>query len=267
MRKIIKVTSTGTPFGFSYWDQVANGCARKAILAKATGIPKIDATKGMFVGSAFACFMEMYRGGDIDETHRLELEVDEEVYGEVDESWKTEALRIITWYRENNEPHDMGKTLGTEVYLELKRPDGLRYTGAVDAIVDTTDIHIPHPLIGSPEPGIWLVDDKTVNTFYQPVARYYRNRLQFAYYGMLAKHSGYDIKGTLVNIVIKAKTPQRYVLCVPLKEAQMARTLSMLNKAHTILFNDALCMAADNSECFSYHSECVFSRTGLCNRK
>lgn len=198
--------------------------------------PDDDASKGIGTGTLFHAFMELhYRGLDFapDEVNFI---------GSYNEEHRIEAVRLAEWYIPRFPNYELGRTVGTEMWLPeppeaFAKPNkaqlvlrkrvldafGIEYCAILDTVhkLNKRDLQrIKHTRgITLEEPGIYLCDHKTEarDGFQDRLL----NSRQFT--GAMALWNlcrpAEPCRGMLVNVVVKTKEIWNALLFIPPPEA------------------------------------------------
>lgn len=217
------VPSTGTRYGPSYYS-TANLCMRKARLSaekRALGLDsdeeaEKDPTKNAYkrlVGQMCHALLAEYHGKGSLGNFVLPSDVPEQ-------SGSGEALRLFKSYRDVIRPDSFGRVLATE--LALPRPDTddadrllatfgdhvgtEEMSGGIDMVTEMEQPHadwLTNRGCAGVQPGNWIIDHKTSEKATD--GRYYLSGIQLPMYIVMMRAIGYDIKGAIINCIIRHK--------------------------------------------------------------
>lgn len=289
------LTSTGTDRGSGFQSNWLN-CPRRAALdyidsktrekkpEKERNPEEAGKPHKLVVGSLFHLFLRLYYGGtpfrSLDD--RIVWEDGSLVSATHPASYR-ESARLYAEYQLQSSPDDMGTPIGFETQLKVRITDGDSYrdvTGAVDRETQIEEVHRADALKRyglDLEPGLYLVDDKTESKTTDFDMKF-RMSLQFSQYMLIKEMElGTPVKGLLVNVFVKTKSPQRHVLLVPgLSQDERRMVLEMLAQVPTQKTLDELvsgviapeAFRANPTQCVSSwdNESCYWYRSGKCKR-
>ena len=196
---------TGTQWGSHFYEE-AGLCQRKAFLgrrkqeawdAKQLNEPDDEPRSiGKIVHAVFAAY---HKDGDVNIVLPSTGTSDKNT---------TEAIRLYGAYRQRFRPEHFGKVLDTEKLLESD-VFGCPTTCRTDMIVEMEFTDCARLSLSYLTPGVWIVDHKTTkarpsekNAIYG--AKYIYG-LQAPMNIVLARASGFDVKGWIANIIVRHK--------------------------------------------------------------
>ena len=193
-----------------------------------------------------------------------------------------EAHRLYMEYKLVASPDDLGIPTGFEVQLRSRlEADGdyREVSGALDRRVNVHPEHLEGFLRRyglELAPGRYIVDYKTESRRSGDFEVHFDMSLQFKYYMFLDElEQNSPCSGTLVNVFIKTKSPERHVLLVkPLTDDDRRMVLNMIEQTPTQKELDRLASGevqpeaykANPSACEYRGQVCWFLQNGKCKR-
>ena len=265
--------------GLSWWSSFTN-CPRRENLNNQLGLSQeeSDILTPTGVGSVFHKILEYYYRGELDK-----------IAWDLDNPNVVEALRLFGGYKLRFRPDEFGEVIGCEMDAvsgelsnapTLSGPLGVQpFSARFDMVVCVDDKALAS-LSGPPrylplmEPGVYIIDTKTMGLRPSDIDQKLRMRLQFTAYQMLWNNSQELIekygpcKGFIANCVVKHKMLHDgsffSVYCTPPSADQQQAVRSYLQycfalrEAHGENFANA-------SRCDTY-GICPHYTSGLCKR-
>lgn len=271
--------SESSPFGLSYWDRFQSGCMYQRvldkkyadlILAMELGAEDASATG---VGSAFHKIMEHYYRGTLGT-----VAFDDTVPNVI------EALRLYRAYSTRFPASEFGTVVGSEVEFSL--PTDLAvgmlgvpaFTGRLDLLVEIEQDKIEdlrrwdkRNLSGLTEPGVYILDHKTMGRKDRDVAKKFSNAFQFHAYQFAwdLLHPDKPVKGMIANCVVRHKELNDgsffSVFVPPPTPVQIRALRGHLSDSYAIY----LARGAEflnRSKCYDWGRECAHFTSGACDR-
>lgn len=263
--------SSASVAGMSYWSSF-HACPKQRYLDNLYGIGTDETEQeALGTGAVFHKLMELYYTNQLDQA---ELNLDN--------ANVVEGYRLFKGYKDLFPPDEFGEVIGCEFPFLIPEDYptnvvGVRpFTGRIDMVVRLDDTHVQRlretrnlPLM---EPGIYLLDHKTMKQKRQTVDIEMRERFQFHAY-MLAWDEFFGkkyglCKGFIANCVVKHKNlvPGSF-FCVfsPFPDSDQMTALAVyLQQAYELRsrWGD---QRANGDQCFKYRV-CNHFISGACKR-
>lgn len=215
----------GSGTGLSYYSKLLK-CPNQAYLDRqeAQEAGAISGNRG--VGTLYHAFMDLYFGGNYElqpsEVHFLRKDGQPQA---IDEVCRVEAERVFGWYKDSFGALSFGEVISTEQVVKdltadvVEGSDKTPFTVGLDLLVEVDDAarHLIKEQRGVDlsQNGVYVVDFKTEKALTMGLTDRFIHSIQMSAYQIVAKEVlGYDVKGALVDVVIKTKTPRNIVVPV-----------------------------------------------------
>lgn len=260
---------TGTPHGFSFFDELVNGCERRArlnIVASLAGEtrPALSGKFGMDRGTVFHAFQRLYHLSG-------------------DRTWSTTAVRfdnispntytdrvrkvgetLFRAYRVNFAPNFFGTVLDAEKPRNMRCREynfpvsiqcdlEVKVTGASRKRILRTFTDLDENL----DTGIWNVDFKSAKDAAQRerLREYYQNNLRFPFYSRyLRQELGAKVRGTMILVAFEEPIGEYDLIVLPYHAPHepLQRFLDAAYVVHTKWSNPAALDRLNTRGCHNY---------------
>jgi hypothetical protein len=240
-------------------------------------------TVATLTGSIYHKYQEIYRTHDkmqlglIDVSPSMLLTCDE-----FDQA-KSMAVKLFDAYRGLYGPDDLGKVLAIEKALpsteafanKIHKRLGLSATCRIDLVVrvnrkvaDALSERAGDDI----EPGVWIVDFKTMSRRFQSSIDEYRTSIQFTMGQLLwnQENPRNKAKGTLVDVAIKTSQPKFELVKVGPLTSKRERTLSdqmALSDANVNTEDDLGPYVQPNTAWCHAYKTCMYETNGECPKR
>lgn len=271
---------TGSGTGFSYYNQWASGCNKKAALdtkarEERTGTGDIPA---FGIGRILHALLELhYKRGK-----GAPFDVGAVKYSDtVDEEERVEAERLFRWYRMHYAPDELGKVLEIEEGYPRNKKEAAAIEEAVgispftfkpDLVVRLGKKEFNRLKLAMPElpgPGKYLVDHKSEGMWDQGALDRHMGKLQFTAYmlGYNAANPKDPCLGLIDNIIMKYKQPEGKRIYIPLPDEAQVKALHAMWRYASNQMQTAYDWPNPNEyNCFPRGRICYWFSQGICNR-
>jgi hypothetical protein len=232
----------GSGAGISYYTKLLT-CPKMASLDKQQATELMTLQGNLGIGTLFHAAMDLYFTGNVDvDLGDIEFESRGGLPVHVDELAIVEASRLFGWFKDRYAPDCFGEVAASELEVSsldaaiVEGSSDIKFSAGIDLITHVDDearARIAEQFgIKLNESGYYVIDHKTERALTMGLTDRFLYSHQMAAYQIVAKeHLGYDVKGALVNLIVKTKEPKHILIPIEYPSAIERKSLAAFWRA------------------------------------